>query len=118
MYIIISRYNFQTLTCSIESHIKWKNLDEVTLQLYSPKLDTALCNTGYSQVADIHLRVDKRYKNIVSCIQNVSDRVLLKMKFRSFVKPYWDQMLKDLHAVMRQRRCNWIFAGKPRGGYP
>ena len=69
--------NFQTLTCSIESHIKWKNLDEVTLQLYSTKLDTALCNTDCSHVADIHL--------------------------------------KDLHAVMRQRRRDWILAGKPRG---
>ena len=107
--------DFQTLTCSIESHIKWKNLDEVTLQLYSTKLDTALCNTDCSHVADIHQRVDQRYKNIVSCIQNVSDRVLPKTKFRSFLKPYWDQRLKDLHAVMRQRRRNWILAGKPRG---
>ena len=32
------------------------------------------------------------------------DNVLPKTKFRSFLKPYWDQKLRDLHAVMRQRR--------------
>ena len=42
--------------------------------------------------------------------------LVLQTQFRSFLKPYWDQKLKDLHAVMRQRRRNWIIGGKPRGG--
>ena len=106
---------FQTLNGSNKSHIKWKNLNEITLQMYSTKLDIALSNIDCSDIADIHQRIDQRHKNIVSCIQDISDNVLPKTKFRSFLKPYWDQKLRDLHAVMRQRRRSWIVAGKPRG---
>ena len=107
--------DFQTLNGSNKSHIKWKNLNEITLQMYSTKLDIALSNIDCSDIADIHQRIDQRHKNIVSCIQNISDNVLPKTKFRSFLKPYWDQKLRDLHAVMRHRRRSWIVAGKPRG---
>ena len=107
--------DFQTLNGSNESHIKWKNLNEITLQMYSTKLDIALSNIDCSDIADIHQRIDQRHKNIVSCIQNISDNVLPKTKFRSFLKPYWDQKIRDLYAVMRQRRRSWIVAGKPRG---
>ena len=107
--------DFQTLNVANKSHIKWKSLNETTLQLYGTKLDIALRNIDCSDIADIHQRIDHRYKNIVSCIQNISDNFLPKTQFRSFLKPYWDQKLKYLHAVMRQRRRNWIIAGKPRG---
>ena len=107
--------DFQTLSGSNKSHIKWKNLNEITLQMYSTKLDIALRNIDCSDIADIHQRIDQKHKNIVSCIQNITDNVLPKTKFRSFLKPYWDQKLRDLDAVMRQRRRSWIVAGKPRG---
>ena len=98
--------DFQTLNVANKSHIKWKHLNGTTLQRYSTKLDTALRNIDCSDIADILQRIDHRYKNIVSCIQSISDIFLPKTEFRSFLKPYLDQKLKDLHAVMRQRRRN------------
>ena len=105
---------FENLNCNAESHIKWKKVDEHILQLYKTQLDNALLNNECDNIADIHNRIDNRYKNIVTSIVNISDSVLPKTKFRHFLKPYWDQQLKDLHAVMRQRRREWILDGRPR----
>ena len=54
--------DFQTLNVANKSQIKWKSLDETTLQLYSTKLDIALRNIDCSDIADIHQRIDHRYK--------------------------------------------------------
>ena len=105
---------FENLNCNTESHIKWKKVDEHILQLYKTKLRSALLNNECDDIADIHNRIDNRYKNIVTSIVNISDSVLPKTKFRHFLKPYWDQQFKDLHAVMRQRRREWILDGRPR----
>ena len=91
-----------------------KKVDEHMLQLYKTQLDSALLNNECDDIADIHNRIDNCYKNIVTSIVNISDSVLPKTKFRHFLKPYWDQQLKYLHAVMRQRRREWILDGRPR----
>ncbi|MEW8547363.1 MAG: reverse transcriptase family protein, partial [Candidatus Thiodiazotropha sp.] len=35
--------------------------------------------------------------------------------FKQFLKPYWDQTLKDLHRAMRDKCKVWILNNKPRG---
>ena len=46
---------------------------------------------------------------------SISDSVLPKTGFRPYLKPYWNVTLKHLHAVMREKRRNWITDGRPRG---
>lgn len=60
-------------------------------------------------------RIDERYHYIVACIEIISDSTLPKGNYRHFLKPYLDQNIKDLHAVMRQVRRFWIAEGRPRG---
>ena len=35
--------------------------------------------------------------------------------FKPFLKPYWDNVLKNLHAVMSEKRRKWVRDGQPRG---
>ena len=43
------------------------------------------------------------------------DHLPSSKKFNKHLKPYWDQSLKDLHKVMREKRKMWISDGRPRG---
>ena len=53
---------FENLNCNAESHIKWKKVDEHILQLYKTQLDNALLNNECDNIADIHNKIDNRYK--------------------------------------------------------
>lgn len=105
---------FSTEKLSEVSHIKWKRITTDELQMYSSFLDETLNNVDYSDVPYAPDRIQKRYDNIVYNIITSSE-ILPKSKFRRFLKPYWDQGLKDLHATMRQTRRLWIAEGRPRG---
>ena len=96
------------------SHIKWKRITTNELQMYSSLLDETLNNVDYSNVPYAPDRIQKRYDNSVYNIITSSE-ILPKSKFRRFLKPYWDQGLKDLHATMCQTRRLWIAEGRPRG---
>ena len=96
------------------NHIsKCKKVDEHLLQLYKTQLDSALFNNERDKIADIHNRFDNCNKMVTSIV-HISDSVLPKTKFRHFLKPYWNQQLKYLHAVMRHRHHEWIIGGRPR----
>ena len=60
-------------------------------------------------------KLDQTYTNIINSITAASDLILPRTKFRPYLKPYWDSTLKDLHAVMREKRRQWHRAGRPRG---
>ena len=78
-------------------------------------LDEALQATDYSNVPNVTCRITQRYENIVTKIRSCSDNAFPKSKFRRFLKPFWDQHLKNLHANMRNARRLWISEGRPRG---
>ena len=41
-----------------------------------------------------------------------------KAKFRPYLKPYWSEELKQVHAIMKRKRNVWLQEGRPRGvGY-
>ena len=47
---------------------------------------------------------------------NASAKLCFPLKrFKSFLKPYWNNELNSLHGDMKQRRAEWIRHGKPRG---
>ncbi|MES9994111.1 MAG: reverse transcriptase family protein [Candidatus Thiodiazotropha sp.] len=106
---------FSTGELSNVSHIKWNRISTTELEMYSSRLAETLDNVDYSNVPYASDRIQQRYDNIVCNIISCSDEILPKTKFRRFLKPYWDQSLKDLHAIMRQARRLWIAEGRPRG---
>ena len=113
--ILVSGNNSESSNVCTSFHIKWKKIDEPVLRLYRSRLDSVLIDTDCSDASDTHTRIEHRYKNIVAAIKTVSDEVLPKSNFRHYLKPYWDRDLKDLHAMMRKMRRDWISAGRPRG---
>ena len=97
------------------SHIAWQKLDRSVLQLYESELHNLLLEQPFGLYDNVYSCIDSRYNAIVDCIKTVSDSTLPRTKFRSYLKPYWNSSLKDLHAAMRDKRRKWIAEGRPRG---
>ena len=58
--------------------------------------------------------VNSAYDNIVNCITKASEAKLSKREFKPYLKPYWSNELKLVHAQMRRERIIWKRHGKPR----
>ena len=96
--------------------IKWGKIKQEVLNKYAQELSTALVdkiniNDNYGCCKSI----DYLYQSIVDSIENASNNSLPYRDYRPYLKPYWDQTLKELHRVMRTKRVAWIKDGKPRG---
>ena len=98
-----------------QSHFAWHKLDQSALRMYEAELSRLLTLQPAYLGTDIESCIDSRYNAIIDCVKAVSDSTLPKTSFRPYLKPYWSRVLKDLHAVMREKRRNWIFNGRPRG---
>ncbi len=61
-----------------------------------------------------YTNVDSTYDSIVQCITVVAEECVSKRVFKPYLKPYWNNELKRLHAVNRQKRAVWINSGRPR----
>ena len=96
------------------SHIKWKQVSSDMTLMYRTHLDESLRKTDYSNVPNVTERIIQRYDNKVTKINSCSAIAFPKSQFRRYLKPYWDQNLKNLHAVMRQARRQLISEGRPR----
>lgn len=60
--------------------------------------------------------IDLLYIDFVNMITSSSDKHLPHVQgFKKHLKPYWDQSLKELHKVMREKRKAWIACNRPRG---
>ena len=97
------------------SHIAWQKLDRSVLQLYESELNNLLLEQPFGLYDNVYSCIDSRYNAIVDCIKTVSDATLPRTKFLSYLKPYWNSSLKDLHAAMRDKRRKWVAEGRPRG---
>ena len=98
-----------------QSHIAWHKLDQSALRMYETELSHLLTLQPAYLGTDIKSCIDSRYNTIIDCVKTVSDSTLPKTSFRPYLKAYWRSVLKDLHAVMREKRRNWISNGRPKG---
>ena len=112
--VSIPTANLNTSTFDFPSHIKWEKLDSEKKLSYSTNLGTLLLKHSDRDGLNCHDSLNMTYSHIVDSILKASES-LPKTKFRPFLKPYWDPVLKNLHAVMRDKRRNWIRDGRPRG---
>ena len=96
------------------SHIKWDKLTEESKQSYKSDLETLLIKDSNVEGQTCHESLSKKYMHIVDCITRSSES-LPKTKFKPFLKPYWDSVLKNLHAIMHEKRRIWKREGQPRG---
>ena len=102
-------------TSEIQSRIAWHKLDTTVLQRYEAQLNECFSNDHCNNIKECRERIETRHKVLVDNIVVVSESVLPKTCFRRYLKPYWNANLKQLHAVMREKRRHWIADGRPRG---
>ena len=63
--------------------------------------------------------IDSLYNDICAIISECFEKHLPHRKsFKQFLKPYWDETLKELHKIMKDNRSVWISERRPHGdGY-
>ena len=85
------------------SHVKSDKLDEESKVSYKSDLGALLIIPIDRDGLTSQESLNKQYAHIVDCITRGAE-TLPKTKFKPFLKPYWDNVLKNLHAVMREKR--------------
>ncbi|XP_021367214.1 uncharacterized protein LOC110459333 [Mizuhopecten yessoensis] len=90
--------------------------DSKNVDVYRDSLDECISNSSLVNMQELCSEDDvENYTNeLVNCIQRTSERVLPKRKFCRFLKPYWNNHLKELHRNMWRLRLEWISQGRPR----
>ena len=99
-----------------DNSINWKMVSDETLVNYRQRLSDDISiqnilNNDFVSEADIN----NAYSTIVSVVKKAAVESLPIKKFKSFLKPYWNDELKGLHKEMKCKRANWIRSGRPRG---
>ena len=96
--------------------INWSKVTSEELNNYKTTLndsETLLC--ARFQPICSEADIDKVYDIIVDEISRASNVCIKERKFKHFLKPYWNDSLKELHLTLKQHRRFWVEAGKPRG---
>ena len=97
--------------------VKWRGVGHEVLDQYRDSLDQLCLNmSANSNCILTENEINSLYSDIVSVIRSASDEFLpFSKKFNKYLKPYWDQTLKELHDLMRAKRNVWISDNRPRG---
>ena len=103
-----------TPVSSLHRPINWDKLQPVQLQQFVNEINVCVDSIIVPNNPDISY-IDSLYTVIVNSVNHATNRCLPKAKFRKYVKPYWDEPLKDLHSRMKQKRNTWLEQGRPRG---
>ena len=101
--VCIPSANLDVNNFEFPSHVKWDKLNGESKQSNQSDLEALLIQNINVEGLTCHETLNKMYAHIVDCITRSSDS-LPKTKFKPFLKPYLDSVLKNLHAVMRKRR--------------
>ena len=112
--VSIPTANLNVQNFDFPAHVKWEKLDDASKTSYRADLEALLLSSCDSTGLSCNDSIDRQYSHIVNSILRASDK-LPKTRFKPFLKPYWDSILKHLHAVMRGKRREWIRNGRPRG---
>ena len=105
---------------NINKSIQWRNVKPQQIENFRENLDIKCRNASLDVQCPKTLdNVDSLYTNICTIVSECSDIHLPhRSGFKQFLKPYWDETLKEMHKSMRVKRSVWISEGRPRGnGY-
>ena len=98
-----------------ESNINWKKVDQACINNYQNILQNSehMINIYHCDL-ETPGSIDQAYTVLVTEVIAAAQKCLPKKSFKHFLKPYWNQELKDLHKKMKLYRSAWIKCGKPR----
>ena len=90
--------------------IPWKRCTLEQLNRYQEYLSTLLCNVlREDDLPDVNVF----HEELINSIKE-ADQILPRVKFKSYIKPFWNENLKSLRKSVMAARVKWIQAGSPR----
>ncbi|XP_053395834.1 uncharacterized protein LOC128555985 [Mercenaria mercenaria] len=100
-----------------KTRINWKKVTDDEISCYVETLNNTeeLLQARYQKI-ESNDDIDRQYELIVSAITSTSSKSIRKRKFKSFLKPYWNENLSALHNTIKQSREKWLNAGRPKTG--
>ncbi len=118
--LIVSRLVFPTSSMCNKPYsvprTNWRKATAEHMALYEVQLSNELRNNVQVERASFACEddINKVYDDIVGAMTKCGDSAIPKSKFRSYLKPYWNRELTNLHKCMKEKRNIWILNGKPR----
>ena len=94
--------------------IKWNKVTSEEIGTYKELLSDQLSPVLAEVIPSPVLNIDYLYVEICKAISTASNQSFKKANYRPFLKPYWNDQLKNLHYTMRVNRRDWIRFGRPR----
>ena len=95
---------------NIKDKIAWKRCTVEQLNRYQEHLNSLLS----SVVREGNLPdVNDFYEELINSIKK-ADQILPRVKFKSYIKPFWNEELKVLRKSVMAARAEWKQAGSPR----
>ena len=94
--------------------IKWNKVTSEETENYKILLSDQLSSVRVEPCSSPVSAIDNLYAKLCKAITTASNQSFKKANYRPFLKPYWDDQLKNLHYSMRATRRDWICSGRPR----
>jgi exonuclease III len=107
LHVYINRHQPQKRTT-----YNWGRCD---VNEYSQVVRQGIIDTMVDEPVTSVVQIDNMLQKLQSVIQAAMDRCVPKSKACPFVRPYWDQEIKEFYNDQKQKRHVWIEDGKPRG---
>jgi hypothetical protein len=94
------------------SSYNWRKADASEVDRYSVLVTQYLSGISYAceNVSDL----DTLYENITCGLKSASDRTIPVKGYKPYLKPYWNEQLKQLHRVVVESRNKWLADGRQR----
>ena len=105
------------LILSVRKSVHWRRAKPEEIVDFRNDVETRCLNISLNEQHSVMLSdIDSKYRNICDIISVCSEKHLPYRKgFKHFLKPYWDETIKELHKSMREKRRLWILDNRPRG---
>jgi hypothetical protein len=102
-------------TTMVKTCYNWAKADVMALSRYCDGV-TQLCTNSViiDNTCSDKQDIDDLYECICTGLKDASDCVIPVKGFRPYLKPYWNDVLKQLHKIMAACRYRWISDGRPR----
>lgn len=110
----------------LQNFVNWKTFGEPELNIYHNKLDSLLNMNNFNDAvlctnqncADLShkAKLDEAYAFVVDSIINATDDFRVNKSNKTYVVPGWNEHVKELHAMAREKFKIWRENGKIRLG--
>ena len=101
----------------VRKKYNWEKYSRLEIECsYSMQLKELLSDIDISNLESDQGKnaIDSYHSKIVYSMQQAASVTIKQRKFCRHLKPGWKQPVAPIHEAMRERRRQWIYAGRPR----